>query len=151
MTALDRDSQIAKFSYGQFAIVEATDTQSKSIAARLTPSPSANFFLSTAEYSESTAHPTPPIEDYCSSYPHEAFDSRQTLLRSARSGIHIDYVSIFNRDATSSKPRFQRSEGQCGLELGFKQDGAAQSASYGECRCSVHNDNQRVSHPSSLV
>ena len=29
MTALDRDSKISKFSYGQFAIVEATEAQSE--------------------------------------------------------------------------------------------------------------------------
>lgn len=28
--ALDRDSQVSKFSYGQFAVVEATDSQGKS-------------------------------------------------------------------------------------------------------------------------
>ena len=30
VAALDRDSKIAKFSYGQFAIVEATEAQSTS-------------------------------------------------------------------------------------------------------------------------
>lgn len=90
VAALDRDSKIAKFSYGQFAIVEATEAQSKSWIVlpsrflvwdspplRLQWDHSTNrthaerqqtLMDSQAKYSQTTPHHPPPIPYYRPAY-----------------------------------------------------------------------------------
>ena len=124
--ALDRDGQISRFSYGEFAIVEATASQSQSAhSSRRSDAWKYADLPSQAERGESTTDPTTTISSHrCRSYSRATLPTRSPHCpapRLVRLCLVILVIGRTNDIGVCSDER------QCGSQFG------AQSASIASC------------------
>lgn len=105
--ALDRDGQISRFSYGEFAIVEATDSQSTSYCPDLAES-------SEAKHGESTPDPASTVSGDCRPGTHTTRSSRPSELQPAS----LDHLYRYHRFYRQCK---RDDEGIGGLEFCVEQ------------------------------
>jgi hypothetical protein len=129
MIALDRDGQISRFSYGEFAIVEATDSQSMSSLLSRVRVAADN--RSEAKHGKSTSYPASTLSCDCRSHSHPARSSRTTEFQSTTLDIFYRYYRL--------GPSKCYHEGICRIVFRVEQSSLAPGQSSDGCRCSFHN------------
>lgn len=138
--ALDRDGQISRFSYGEFAIVEATESQSEHFAPTSYPNSASadSRGVSSAKRSKGTPDSTPTITHYCPlwSCPRSTFAAGPANIQASR--FHLDRQHDLVLRYTDGLG-VVRDEGQRGPQLCTGQTGLAAYTRGRRCRCPFHH------------